>query len=158
MKTLKLVSFQKRQNISPSCRILISEAVRCQLCSKLSLFQVALQISTHAFVRESIKNGSFVLADERQYSDISINMSLFNTLNVSITMISYLSNARVKWICCSRSQPHSFSWLYYVIYAEVREKIGQSQKLNAASSARFKPRILHEPNQILSLNVVFFAE
>ena len=30
--------------------ILISVVVRCQLCRKLSLFHVALQISTHAFV------------------------------------------------------------------------------------------------------------
>ena len=44
-------------------------------------------------------------------------MSLFNALNVSITMILWLSNARVKCVCCSWSQPHAFSWLYYVIYA-----------------------------------------
>ena len=43
--------------------ILISVVVRCQLCRKLSLFHVALQISTHAFVRESIQNGPFIFAD-----------------------------------------------------------------------------------------------
>ena len=42
--------------------ILISVGIRCQLCRKLSLFHVALQISTHAFVRESIQNGSFIFA------------------------------------------------------------------------------------------------
>ena len=118
MKTLNLVSFQKRQNISGK-PIFICVVVRCQLCRKLSLFHVALQISTHAFVRESIKNGSFVFADELQYSDISINMSLF----ASITMMLWLSNTRVECICCSRSQPHAFSWLYYVIYAEERKRV-----------------------------------
>ena len=83
------------------------------------VFHVALQISTHAFVRESIKNGSFVFADELQYSDISINMSLFT----SITMMSWLSNTRVECVCCSRSQPHAFSWLYYVNYAEECKRV-----------------------------------
>ena len=131
MKTLNLVSFQKRQNISGK-PIFICVVVRCQLCRKLSLFHVALQISTHAFVLESIKNGSFVFADERQYSDISINMSLF----ASITMISWLSNTRVECVCCSWSQPHAFSWLYYVIYAEECERVAQSLHRNEMPGVR----------------------
>ena len=116
--------------------ILISVVVRCQLCGKLSLFHMALQISTHAFVQESIKNGCFVFADKLQYSDISIKMSLFNALNVSITMISWLSKARVKCVCCTRSQPHAFSWLYYIIYAAERERVAQSLHRNKMPRVR----------------------
>ena len=45
-------------------------------------------------------------------------MSLFNALNISITMISWLSNARVKCVCCSWSQPHAFSWLRWRAWRE----------------------------------------
>ena len=81
-----------------------------------------------------------------------MNMSLFNALNVSITMISWLSNARVECVCCSRSQPHAFSSLYYLIYAEERERVAQSPlHRNEMLRVRLKRRILHKPNQILIL-------
>ena len=36
-------------------------------------------------------------------------MSVFNALNVSINMILWLSNARVKCVCCSWYQPRAFT-------------------------------------------------